>query len=199
MDQHPVTPHSVHYVSYPGRLVVPAADPIGTRGYGLRSCVIQGDVRTAIQALPTGLCRTVITSPPYWSLRDYAVPGQLGLEDDPDEFVASLVTVFNDVRRILTEDGTLWLNIGDSYTSGGRTWRAPDKKNPVRALAQSNPVAVLIRRTIGAMEALQRATEGNNILLTKKSPHRHDPLQPCLPLSLFQEWPAPSLPHRRDN
>jgi site-specific DNA-methyltransferase (adenine-specific) len=60
--------------------------------------------------------------------------GHLGLEDDPGEYVASLVRIFDEVRRVLTKDGSLWLNIGDSYTSGGRTWRAPDKKNPIRAM-----------------------------------------------------------------
>lgn len=51
-----------------------------------------------------------------------------------ESFIHNLVAVFEQVRRVLRDDGTLWLNIGDSYTSGGRTWRAPDKKNPVRAM-----------------------------------------------------------------
>jgi DNA modification methylase len=75
-----------------------------------------------------------VTSPPYWSLRDYRIPGQIGLEARLSDYFASLVAVFEEVRRVLRPDGTLWLNIGDSYTSGGRTWRAPDKKNPVRAM-----------------------------------------------------------------
>lgn len=57
----------------------------------------------------------VVTSPPYWGLRDYGVDGQLGLEATPDEYVATMVKVFQDVRRVLRKDGTLWLNIGDSY------------------------------------------------------------------------------------
>ena len=61
--------------------------------------------------------------------------GQIGAEDDPVEYINQLVNVFNQVQRVLTEDGTLWLNIGDSYTSGNRRYRAPDKKNPVRAMS----------------------------------------------------------------
>jgi site-specific DNA-methyltransferase (cytosine-N4-specific) len=131
--------HSVHYVTYPGNLIVPTAEPDGVGGFAFRSTVVCGDVLAAIREFPSGLFRTVITSPPYWSLRDYAVPGQLGLEDDPDRFVGSLVAVFDEVRRVLAHDGALWLNIGDSYTSGGRTWRAPDKKNPVRAMTTRPP------------------------------------------------------------
>jgi hypothetical protein len=67
-------------------------------------------------------------------LRDYDIPGQIGLEGSVLAYIDHLAKVFSQVRRVLTDDGTLWLNIGDSYTSGGRTWRAKDKKNPVRAM-----------------------------------------------------------------
>jgi DNA modification methylase len=73
--------------------------------------------------------QTVVTSPPYWSLRDYGIPGQIGLEESVDAYIGHLARVFAQVRRVLRDDGTLWLNIGDSYTSGGRTWRATDRKN----------------------------------------------------------------------
>ena len=63
--------------------------------------------------------RTCITSPPYWGLRDYGEDGQLGLEETPQAYVQNLVEVFGEVRRVLTEDGTLWLNLGDSYAGGG--------------------------------------------------------------------------------
>ncbi|HVB65903.1 MAG TPA: site-specific DNA-methyltransferase [Nitrolancea sp.] len=78
--------------------------------------------------------QTCITSPPYWSLRDYQITGQIGLEMSLPEYIDGLVDVFEEVRRTLRDDGTMWLNIGDSYTSGGRTWRAPDKKNAGRAM-----------------------------------------------------------------
>lgn len=62
----------------------------------------------------------VVTSPPYWGLRDYGVEGQLGLEPTPDAYVANLVAVFREVRRVLRQDGTVWLNLGDSYAGSGR-------------------------------------------------------------------------------
>ena len=65
--------------------------------------------------------QTCITSPPYFGLRDYGVAGQIGLEETPEQYVAKLVEVFRDVRRVLRDDGTLWLNLGDSYNAAGRT------------------------------------------------------------------------------
>ncbi|MDA2931079.1 site-specific DNA-methyltransferase [Acidobacteria bacterium AH-259-O06] len=99
------------------------------------STVYEGNAAEILRLLPDKFFRCVVTSPPYWGLRDYGTDGQIGAEDDPEEYVARLVEVFVQVRRVLTEDGTLWLNVGDSYTSGNRTYRAPDKKNPVRAMA----------------------------------------------------------------
>jgi site-specific DNA-methyltransferase (adenine-specific) len=96
---------------------------------------MQGDAMVALKRLPDESVTCCITSPPYWGLRDYGVKGQIGLEASVDAFIDSLVEVFEEVKRVLKKDGTLWLNIGDSYTSGGRTWRAPDKKNPARAMA----------------------------------------------------------------
>lgn len=98
------------------------------------SAIITGDSRRVLADFPTGVFQTCMTSPPYWSLRDYRIDGQIGLEVSLHDFIESLVAVFDEVRRVLRDDGTLWLNIGDSYTSGGRTWRAPDKKNSVRAM-----------------------------------------------------------------
>jgi len=98
------------------------------------SAIIVGDSRSVLSELPAGVFQTCVTSPPYWSLRNYHIAGQIGLEDSLDGYLHSLVEVFDCVRRVLRDDGTLWLNIGDSYTSGGRTWRAADKKNPVRAM-----------------------------------------------------------------
>lgn len=98
------------------------------------SALIQGDARKILTKFPSGVFQTCITSPPYWSLRNYGIDGQIGLEMSLDDFIQCLVDVFEEVRRTLRDDGTFWLNIGDSYTSGGRTWRAPDKKNPIRAM-----------------------------------------------------------------
>ncbi|UNW14490.1 site-specific DNA-methyltransferase (plasmid) [Xanthomonas phaseoli pv. phaseoli] len=78
--------------------------------------------------------RCVVTSPPYWGLRDYGIEEQIGLEVTMPQFLHRLVAIFAEVKRVLTDDGTLWLNIGDGYTSGNRGYRAPDKKNPARAM-----------------------------------------------------------------
>jgi DNA modification methylase len=98
------------------------------------SALICGDAEAVLSKLPGSVFQTCVTSPPYWSLRDYSIPGQIGLEDSVFAYIDHVVRVFSQVRRVLRDDGTLWLNIGDSYTSGGRTWRASDKKNPVRAM-----------------------------------------------------------------
>jgi DNA modification methylase len=79
--------------------------------------VIEGDCREALLNLPAQSVQTCVTSPPYFGLRDYGHAGQIGLERTPDEFVEALVGVFRDVRRVLRDDGTLWLNLGDSYSS----------------------------------------------------------------------------------
>lgn len=80
--------------------------------------VLQGDCIEVLRTLPDGCIHCCVTSPPYWGLRDYGVEGQLGLEKTPDEYVAKMVEVFHEVRRVLRDDGTLWLNLGDSYCSG---------------------------------------------------------------------------------
>ena len=78
-----------------------------------------GDCRQVLAAMPSDSVHCVVTSPPYFGLRDYGVDGQIGLEASPDAFVAEMVAVFREVRRVLRDDGTLWLNLGDSYNSGG--------------------------------------------------------------------------------
>jgi len=77
--------------------------------------ILQGDCLERMRELSDESVHCCVTSPPYWGLRDYGVKGQLGLEKTPEEYVAKLVAVFHEVRRILRKDGTLWLNIGDSY------------------------------------------------------------------------------------
>ena len=99
-----------------------------------RSAVVTGNTAEVLRYMPEASVQTCITSPPYWSLRDYGITGQIGLEHKVSDYISNLVTIFERVRSALRDDGTLWLNIGDLYTSGGRTWRAPDKKNPVRAM-----------------------------------------------------------------
>ena len=77
-----------------------------------------GDCLESLRAMPAESVQTCVTSPPYFGLRDYGVDGQIGLEATPDAFVARLVDVFREVRRVLRDDGTLWLNLGDSYNAG---------------------------------------------------------------------------------
>ena len=104
--------------------------------------VMVGDCLAALLTMPDRSINCCITSPPYYGLRDYGVDGQIGLEESPDVYVARLVEVFREVRRVLTDDGTLWLNIGDSYNAhpGQRktTDKAGEKQQSVRG-AQAAP------------------------------------------------------------
>lgn len=96
--------------------------------------LIVGDALRALERMDDDIFQTVVTSPPYWGLRDYGIEGQIGAEPTVDGYVEHLVKLFTQVRRTLRSDGTLWLNIGDSYTSGGRTWRQADSKLPARGM-----------------------------------------------------------------
>lgn len=87
--------------------------------------IICGDALTVLRTLPDKSCRCCVTSPPYFNLRDYGVPGQIGLEPTMQEYIARLVEVFAEVKRVLTDDGTLWVNIADSY---GQNFRWGNKE-----------------------------------------------------------------------
>lgn len=84
------------------------------------SAIHTGDALEVLRTLPSESVHACVTSPPYFGLRDYGVPGQIGLEPSPAEYVERLVAVFRDVQRVLRPDGTLWLNIGDSYASDSK-------------------------------------------------------------------------------
>jgi DNA modification methylase len=79
--------------------------------------IIQGDAREVLKTLPEKSIHCCVTSPPYYGLRDYGVEGQVGLEETPEAYVANMVEIFREVRRVLRDDGTLWLNLGDSYAT----------------------------------------------------------------------------------
>ena len=81
----------------------------------MKSTILIGDVRKRLAELTAGSVRTCVTSPPYFGLRDYGEAEQIGLEATPEAYVAEMVSVFREVWRVLADDGTLWLNIGDSY------------------------------------------------------------------------------------
>lgn len=103
------------------------------------SLIIQGDALENLKKFPDNFFQCCVTSPPYWGLRDYGIPHQIGAELELDDYIKKLVLVFRETRRTLSEKGTLWLNVGDSYTSGNRTWRDSDKKNPARAMNYRPP------------------------------------------------------------
>ena len=98
------------------------------------SLIIESDALLALQNLPSESIQCIVTSPPYWGLRDYGIEGQIGLEENLQQYIYKLVAVFSEAKRVLRNDGVFWLNIGDGYTSGNRGYRAPDKKNPARAM-----------------------------------------------------------------
>lgn len=91
--------------------------------------IIQGDCIETLKNLPDGIVNTCVTSPPYFGLRDYGHEGQIGLEETPEAYVQKLVDLFREVKRVLKDDGTLWLNLGDSY-NGAKRGNTEVNKNP---------------------------------------------------------------------
>ncbi|NOZ10467.1 MAG: site-specific DNA-methyltransferase [Gammaproteobacteria bacterium] len=100
---------------------------------------LHGDTRDLIHELPDDTFQCVVTSPPYWGVRDYGIENQIGAEPDLYQYIGHLVEVFREVRRVLKADGTFWLNIGNTYSSGGRKWRDSDDKNKGRAMSYRPP------------------------------------------------------------
>ena len=107
--------------------------------------ILTGDCRDILPTLPDQSVNCCVTSPPYWGLRDYGVDGQIGLESSPEEFIAEMVNVFREVRRVLRDDGTLWLNLGDTYAGsrgqslrGGPPSARPGSWSLTRASAMSS-------------------------------------------------------------
>lgn len=106
--------------------------------------IICGDALTKLKKLPDESIDSCVTSPPYWGLRDYGVEGQLGLEKTPEEFVASMVAVLSEVRRVLKKEGTLWLNIGDSYaTASSPGFQGKNGQRVGRRFTTSNTIPKL--------------------------------------------------------
>src|SRR3990167_10508239 len=94
-----------------------------------------GDALTILKTFPDECVNCCVTSPPYWGLRNYGVDGQLGLEKTPKEYVAKMVELFREVRRVLKNDGTLWLNLGDSYAGSCQTGGT----NSISGIGKSQP------------------------------------------------------------
>lgn len=95
--------------------------------------ILHGDCLTRMSGLADRSVQMCVTSPPYFGLRDYGVEGQIGLEETPDAYITKMVEVFREVRRVLADDGTLWLNIGDSYAGYWGDAKAKVEGRPSRA------------------------------------------------------------------
>src|SRR5437870_5664957 len=101
--------------------------------------LIRGDAR--LLPLQDGCVDCVVTSPPYYGLRDYGNSSQIGMESQPDQYVAMMVSVFRDVRRVMKAGATLWLNIGDSYAARGRGGNPPDSPHFKQATNRGSVLA----------------------------------------------------------
>lgn len=93
-----------------------------------KDTVIQGDCLDVLKRIPDEVADCCVTSPPYYGLRDYGMNAQIGLEETPEKYIEKLVAVFREIRRVLKDDGTLWLNIGDSYCGTGDKGNYKDPK-----------------------------------------------------------------------
>lgn len=121
----------------------------------------QGDALSVLRDLPSNSIHCCVTSPPYYGLRDYGVDGQIGLEETPTEFVAKLVEVFREVRRVLREDGTLWLNIGDSYAGSGMGMSVPPKRLRLRANLTPEQTAYVLEELAKHSRMASATVEGD--------------------------------------
>ena len=126
-----------------------------------QSIILTGDCRTILRSCPAASVNCCVTSPPYFGLRDYGVADQIGLEQTPDAYVAELVAVFREVRRVLRDDGTLWLNLGDSYAGSGKGGN-PDAGTKQGTNAGSQSVGVLYGKTQDAQDAERERTKAQN-------------------------------------
>jgi len=96
----------------------------------ITNTILCGDSLSVLREMPDESVQTCVTSPPYWGLRDYGNEGQIGLEKTPEEYIEKMTKVFSEIKRVLRDDGTLWLNIGDSYAGSGRGRDADGTWNP---------------------------------------------------------------------
>ena len=113
--------------------------------------ILKGDCRDVLRSLDAESVQTCITSPPYWGLRDYGIAGQIGLEKSPFDYIDELVGVFREVWRVLRPDGTLWLNLGDSYAGSGRGGNPTADSSTLQGSLASQEAA-MVRRTRGRGE-----------------------------------------------
>ena len=112
----------------------------------MRHHLVAGDCRAVLPTLDAESVNCIVTSPPYWGLRDYGHGDQIGLEKTPEAYVSELVAVFREVRRVLRADGTLWLNLGDSYAAGCMTGRQGSNSSTGRNVGQAEGTRLPARR-----------------------------------------------------
>jgi DNA modification methylase len=109
----------------------------------IRNTILTGDALAVLRTLPDASVQCCVTSPPYWGLRDYGIPGQIGAEKTPAEYIAKLVAIFGEVRRVLRADGTCWLNLGDTLINAkGRAHGVDPKQRARRFGLRPNDVSV---------------------------------------------------------
>ena len=108
-----------------------------------KNTIINGNSLEVLKSLPDNSIDCCVTSPPYYALRDYGCAGQIGLEETPEKYIEMLCDVFSEVRRILAPEGTLWLNIADSYWGGG-----------AGEMPSSTSIAVIFRKAARALTAV---------------------------------------------
>lgn len=119
--------------------------------------ILEGDALTTLQTLPDKSAQMCVTSPPYFGLRDYGVEGQMGLEATPEAYCAAMVAVFREVRRVLKDDGTLWLNIGDSYAASGRGGNPPESVHQKQKTNRGSVLPAGLHETARVEGAVGRA------------------------------------------
>ena len=110
----------------------------------MKSKILVGDTQKRMLEIDDCSIQCVVTSPPYWGLRDYGNDGQIGLEQSPKEYVAKMVAVFRDVWRVLSDDGVLWLNLGDSYAGSGKGRNADGSANVDPNSEQASSLGTII-------------------------------------------------------
>lgn len=102
--------------------------------------ILYGDALEQLRTLPNQSVHCCITSPPYYALRDYGVAGQIGLENTPEEYIERLVRIFHEVKRVMRDDGTLWLNIADSYSGSGKgAWKNKERQKETYKVEPGSP------------------------------------------------------------
>jgi DNA modification methylase len=118
----------------------------------------EGDCIASMKSMPEKSVHCCVTSPPYFGLRDYGNDGQIGLEESPDAYVAKMVEVFREVRRVLRDDGTVWLNLGDSYAGGGTIGRNDTTPDALARRAEKYGTGQQSGSMVGAQGVRKRVT-----------------------------------------